>query len=133
MILLNKQNIIAFNKATVSQHGGNYTPPNNFLNESYLDYLIDAVNGEMFGQPLYPNLEDKTAVYLFNIVCNHVFLDGNKRTGLVSATIFLQKNGFDLSFDLTKDEIEAFVLKVASGESNLDECREWFKNNIIPI
>lgn len=133
MILLNKKNIIAFNKATVAEHGGNYSPPNNLLNENYLDYLIDVVDAEMFGEPLYPKLTDKAAIYLFNIVCNHVFMDGNKRTGLISATIFLQKNGFDLSFALSKDEIEAFVLKVASGKSNLDECREWFKNNIVPI
>ena len=76
MILLNKQNIIVFNKATVEQHGGNYTPPNNLLNESYLDYLIEAVDGEMFGQPFYPTMEDKAAVYLFNIVCTINGYDG---------------------------------------------------------
>ncbi|MBL7814139.1 MAG: type II toxin-antitoxin system death-on-curing family toxin [Saprospiraceae bacterium] len=133
MKLLTKQNIITFNKATVQTHGGNYTPPYNLLNESNLDYLIDAIDGEMFGEPLYPNLSDKAAVYLFNIVCNHIFMDGNKRTGLMSATIFLQSNGYDLNFNLSDKVIENFVLKVASGESDLNECREWFKQNIVEI
>jgi hypothetical protein len=52
MIILNKHNILELNKATIQAHGGNYTPPNNLLNESNLDYLIDAVEAEMFGQAL---------------------------------------------------------------------------------
>jgi death on curing protein len=133
MIYLDKEDIILINERTIAAHGGNFTPPFNILKEESLDYVVDIVQSEMFGEPMYPQLSDKAAVYLFNIVCNHIFLDGNKRTGLEVASAFLKFNGWRLSRDLPKPELLNFVIKVASGESTLDECRAWFKENITPI
>jgi|Laugrespbdmm15dd_1035085.scaffolds.fasta_scaffold134900_1 death-on-curing protein len=92
MRYLSKQHIIRLNKATIDVHGGNFMPPHNFLHEENLDYLIEAVQAEMFGEPLYATISDKAAVY-YNIICNHIFSDGNKRTGLETALAFLKFNG----------------------------------------
>ena len=133
MEYLEKADIILINKKTIEAHGGNFMPPSNLLKEQPLDYVIDVVQSEMFGAPLYPEIYDKAGVYLFNIISNHIFTDGNKRTGLAAAISFLNFNGYRMRKDWSNDVVLAFVLKVASGESNLDECREWFKNNIVPI
>ncbi|TDB69195.1 hypothetical protein [Arundinibacter roseus] len=50
---LDKDDIVFINKRTVSEHGGNFMPPANFLHEENLDYLLEAVQAEMFGEPLY--------------------------------------------------------------------------------
>ena len=47
-----KQRVIRLNKATIDDHGGNFMPPDNFLHEENLDYLLEAVQAEMFGEPL---------------------------------------------------------------------------------
>lgn len=120
MRYLTKQRIIQLNKATVDAHGGNFMPPNNFLHEENLDYLIEAVQAEMFGEPLYPTISDKAAVYCYNIICNHIFSDGNKRTGLASALLFLNLNNFDLSLNVNDAILTNFIIKVASGESSLE-------------
>lgn len=104
-------------------------PPNNFLHEENLDYLVEAVTSEMFGQPLYPLITDKAAVYCFNIICYHIFSDGNKRTGLGAALLFLNLNGLDISQNIDDDILTQFILKIASGQSNLDECKGWFLEN----
>ena len=52
MIYLTKQQIIRLNIATVEAHGGNFMPPSNFLHEKNLDYLLEAVQAEMFGESL---------------------------------------------------------------------------------
>jgi prophage maintenance system killer protein len=44
-------------------------------------------------------------------------LDGNKRTGLAAATVFLQANGYDLSIEFSDHEIYDFVIKVASAKA----------------
>ncbi len=36
------------------------------------------------------------AAYLFHIVSNHPFIDGNKRTGLLAALVFLDINGISI-------------------------------------
>ena len=85
MIYLDKEDIIFINKSTIETHGGNYLHPYNFLHEENLDYLLEAIQAEMFDQHIYPLISDKAALYCFNIICNHIFSDGNKRTGLEAA------------------------------------------------
>jgi death-on-curing protein len=133
IIYLDKEDICYINRRTVDTHGGNFMPPSNFLHEENLDYLIEAVEAEMFGEPLYPNITDKAAVYCYNIICNHIFTDGNKRTGLEAALAFLKLNNMRIRRDLPHDDLYNFIIKVASGESSLDECREWFGLNTINL
>ncbi len=128
---LEKEDIILLNKKTVEVHGGNFMPPNNFLHEENLDYLIEAVQAEMFGEQLYPNISDKAAVYCYNIICNHIFSDGNKRTGLGAADLFLHLNETKFKENDSNDFIYNFIIKVASGQSSLEECRDWFRDNIV--
>jgi len=132
MRYLTKQRVVQLNEATVDAHGGNFIPPSNFLHEENLDYLLDAVQAEMFGEPLYPNISDKAAIYCYNIICNHIFSDGNKR-GLASALLFLNLNGFDLSLDINDNLLTNYIIKIASGESNLEECRAWFAENAVKL
>ncbi len=148
MKYLTKQDIIFINKGTVDRHGGNFVPPLNLLNENPLDYLIEAVEAEMFGAPLYPEIHDKAAVYMFNIITNHIFQDGNKRTGLEAALIFLTENDYFIKKELKQVDVEGklipaevesrnktlfnFTIEVASGKLTLEECQAWFKENIEP-
>ena len=131
MRYLTKPQIIRLNEATVKAHGGNFMPPNNFLHEENLDYLVEAVQAEMFGEPLYPTITDKAALYCYNIIGNHIFTDGNKRTGLSAALVFLNLNGFDVEASVTDAILTDFILKVASGQSSLDECRAWFSTHVV--
>jgi death on curing protein len=133
MRYLTKQQIVRLNKDTVAEHGGNFTPPFNFLHEENLDYLLEAVQAELFGEPMYPTAADKAAVYCYSIIGNHIFSDGNKRTGLGAALNFLSANGLILSPAVDDDTLTAYILKVASGQSSLDECRAWFSANTVSL
>lgn len=130
MIYLDKDDIVFINQRTVAEHGGNFMPPSNFLHEENLDYLIEAVQAGMFGEPLYPAISDKAAIYCFNIISNHIFTDGNKRTGLETALAFLKLNKMRLSRALQQDDLYNFILRVASGQSSLEECRAWFADHV---
>lgn len=133
MEYLEKEDVILINHSTVKNHGGNFVPPSNFLHEENLDYLLEAVQSEMFGEQIYPEIWDKAAVYCYNIICNHIFSDGNKRTGLGVAIIFLHLNHFRINKNLRKKEVENFIISVASGQVSLEECKNWFKENIVPL
>ena len=45
------------------------------------------------------------AAYLFHLVQNHPFVDGNKRVGAVAAVVFLLTNDQDISISDDKLEI----------------------------
>ena len=129
--------ILDLNRRTINENGGQFIEPNNLLHPEQIDYICERVDAGMFDQEYYPTIADKAAFYLFSIISNHVFSDGNKRTGLTAALVFLGINGYELRNDLrlcegeTYDErLENFVLNVASGTMTLDECRTWFAENI---
>ena len=58
------------------------------------------------------------AAYLFHIVKNHAFLDGNKRTALVTALVFLDINGVSLE----RDE-RLYELTMAAAEGRADKVQ----------
>jgi death on curing protein len=66
------------------------------------------------------------AAYLFHIVQNHPFLDGNKRTGAVAALVFLDLNGVEI--DAPKESIYDLTISVAKGEAGKQEIAAFFRN-----
>ncbi|MDJ1469799.1 type II toxin-antitoxin system death-on-curing family toxin [Cytophagaceae bacterium DM2B3-1] len=131
MLHLSKKQIIAVNKHQTDRFGGNFALPCNFLNEERLDYLLEVVCSEIFGEPIYPEIYQKAGVYMFSIVSNHIFSDGNKRTGLQSAMIFLLVNGYKINPDLPDQVLIDFTLEVASGKYTLERLQKWFKEHIV--
>ncbi len=115
MVYLEKEDIILINFCTLKNHGGNYLPPHNFLHEENLDYLIDAVKSTVFGEEMYPTLSDKAAEYAYNIICNHIFSDGNKRTGLEASLAFIKLNEHILSNNVTNQQLIQFILDVTNS------------------
>lgn len=53
------------------------------------------------------------AAYLFHIVSNHAFVDGNKRAGMLSAVVFLDVNG--ISIDHPSEALYELTMGVAEG------------------
>lgn len=72
------------------------------------------------GQDLHPSLFDKAAAYLFHIVQNHPFLDGNKRAGYACAAIFLRGNGYKLQPQY-QESLYHLVMHTADGQHNKSE------------
>jgi death-on-curing protein len=67
-------------------------------------------------------------IYIAAIVQNHPFVDGNKRAGFVSGTLFLELNGFD--FIASEEDATQAVLALASGAIDEDELIAWLRSNV---
>ncbi len=76
---------------------------------------------------LHDDLFEMAAAYLFHIVGNHPFVDGNKRTGAVAAVMFLRMN--DLKVTADEAGLEALVRDVAEGRAGKAEVAEFFRRN----
>jgi death on curing protein len=131
MFYLQKEEIIFINKKTIESHGGQFLVPFNLLQEGHLDYLVDIVKSEIFGVEVYPTLADKASIYMFNIISNHVFSDGNKRTGLEAAILFLDLNNARIDKKYSKLELYNFTMQLASGQLSIQEVQAWFEENIV--
>jgi death-on-curing protein len=71
------------------------------------------------GEYVHDGLFAMAAAYLFHIVSNHPFLDGNKRTGLLSALVFLDLNG--ITIGLESEVLYDLTMSVAEGRADKDE------------
>jgi death-on-curing protein len=71
-----------------------------------------------FGVEAYPTLEEKAAALLHSIICNHPFVDGNKRTAWAAMEIMLVANGHISG--LTDDEAFELVMQVATSCSEIE-------------
>lgn len=77
-----------------------------------------------------PDLAELAAAYLFGIVKNHPFVDGNKRTGFAAADLFLYFNG--LSVEAEQVDVIQFVLMVAAGDIEQAGAAAFFRDHTKP-
>ncbi len=78
------------------------------------------------GEFLHRDLYEMAAAYTFHICQNHPFIDGNKRTALASALVFLEMNGISIS-DPEGKLYEALV-NIASGKTTKQEFAGVLRN-----
>ena len=81
------------------------------------------------GNYLHCDFFAMAAAYLFHIVQNHPFVDGNKRTGTVAALVFLSLNCVEV--DIDNDELAAFVLNVAQGKHDKAVIAAFFLKHAV--
>jgi death-on-curing protein len=79
------------------------------------------------GAFLHPSLEEMTAAYLYHLVQNHPFADGNKRVGLASAIAFMGLS--DRWLEAPEDEIVELVLGVGSGRVSKAEVAVFVREH----
>lgn len=82
---------------------------------------------KLFGKVLYPTTFEKAAVYVRGIISGHPFLDGNKRTAMICASVFLENNGYAVIAG--KGHVERFALEIVSRKLDIAEIARWLKDN----
>jgi death on curing protein len=73
--------------------------------------------------------EEMAAAYLFHLVSNPPFVDGNKRVSLAAALIFLWINGYELKCE--HSVLEELVVSVAKGEKSKAEVAIFIKAHLV--
>ena len=71
------------------------------------------------GKSPYVDILEIAGAYLFYLCRNHPFLDGNKRTAMMAAIIFLRLNGIEPAPD--SERWEKLMLDVAGSDLDRDQ------------
>ncbi len=120
-----RQFVEALHAEQLRLHGGAAGVRDEGLLESA---LYRPLQKEAYGEP---DLCDLAAAYLFGIVKNHPFIDGNKRTAFAAADLFLYFNG--LSIEAEQEEIIQLVLMVAAGELDETGAAAFLRDHVQPV
>lgn len=87
--------------------------------EALLGSAVFAPQSSFGGKSPYIDLIDVAAAYLFYLCRNHPFLDGNKRTAMTAAVVFLRLNGIEPARD--SERWEKLMLDVAASKIDREE------------
>jgi len=82
------------------------------------------------GRLLHESLSEMAAAYLFHLVRNHPFVDGNKRVGLMALLVFLGLNSRWLDAD--REELESLVRDMAAGQTGKAEVAVFVQSHMRP-
>ncbi len=105
----------------IEEYGGSH----GVRDEGRLESVVAGPQQEVFGEELYATVYEKAAVYLRNIIADHPFVDGNKRTAVTLAVMFLNRNGLKLA--ATPKALEDFAVQVAVDRLDIPVIAAWLK------
>ena len=107
----------------IERYGGTLGVRDNGLLES----ASAAPQSGFGGHYLHADLFEMASAYLFHLVQNHPFLDGNKRVGAAAALTFLAMNGIETK--ILNQALVQIVLSVAQGRTEKMAIADFFRQN----
>ena len=126
IVFLIQGDVLQIHKDQITQYGGSPEVRDSGL----LDSAIAAIEASFDGVFLHQSLPAMGAAYMYHLIQNHPFVDGNKRTGSMSALIFLNRNSAQL--EVTNDELEEMAFGIARGELSKDLIIRVFEERVVP-
>lgn len=121
MCYLNGEDVLFLHYKLIEDYGGSH----GIRDENRVASVIGAPKQQTFGEYQYPGVFEKAAVYARNIIAVHPFVDGNKRTGITCAAIFLMKNGYALTAE--QKVLEDFAVQIAVENCSIEEIAACLK------
>ncbi len=118
------EEVLELHRLALEQSGG----LDGIIDAGAIDSALAQPQMKFGGQELYPTLAEKAAALGFSLVCNHPFVDGNKRVGHAAMETFLVLNGWEISAGV--DEQEQLILQLAAGSLKRAEFTAWVVSHL---
>lgn len=124
-VFLHRKIVERLHEMQIERFGGAYGLRDEGILESA---LARPINKAAYG---CDDLMELAAAYLYGLVKNHAFIDGNKRIAIVAAAVFLMENGWEIDAD--EGQLYTFVLSVAAGEIDEEGATRFFRDFCVPL
>jgi death-on-curing protein len=105
----------------IREYGGQFGIRDIYLLISALSVVQSTYEGEY----LHKDIFEMAGAYAFHICQNHPFIDGNKRTALATALVFLDINGIEVIDE--KSELYKLMMEAAKGNSSKSSIARTLK------
>ena len=121
---LTLEDVLALHDELTRRYGENPGLRDAGLLEAALAMPQAGFGGQYFHE--FPN--EMGAAYLFHLVRNHVFVDGNKRVALACAILFFKINR--VPYSITEEEAVELTLSAASGQIDKSAVTEFLRRHL---
>ena len=120
---LNLDDVLELHTGQIATYGGS----DGLRSVARLRSAIAQPKETFGGKYLHGDVFEMAAAYLFHLVPNHPFIDGNKRIGLEAALVFLELNG--TTVDAHDEHLVELVPGVAQSQINKPQIAEFFRSH----
>lgn len=98
------------------------------VNRGTLDFILTKIRSRRLTKDLKLCIATGAAILWYEIITNHPFLDGNKRTATESMRLFLELNNFELETSLAG--MTYISLRIANNDMPFKEFVEWLQGRL---
>lgn len=106
---LTVEQVLIIHRRVIDEFGGDPS----LLDQGLLESAVMMPAARFGGRLLHEDIPAMAAAYLFHLSQNHPFADGNKRTALAAAEVFLLLN--DMRLTATDEALEELTLGVEAS------------------
>jgi death on curing protein len=118
------EDVLALHDELIRHYGGSPGIRDAGLLEAALAMPQSGFGGQYF----HKFSHEMGAAYLFHLVRNHAFIDGNKRVALACAILFFKIN--QIPYSITEEEAANLTLAAASGQIDKDAVTAFFSQHL---
>lgn len=122
---LTTEDVLLLHHLSIEKSGGSH----GLRDVALLDAAVHRPQATFAGDDLYPTLFDKAGALCHSLIKNHAFIDGNKRTSLLSAMTMLELNGY--VFNCGQEKLVVFGLKIDNENITAEEIAAWLKVHVV--
>lgn len=119
MIVLTLEQLLELHALVIEATGG--SPGLRDLGR--LEAAIATQTQNVFGKELYPSISNKAAALIRGLIADHAFVEGNKRTAMLSGITLLLLN--NIIFSANIGELEDFAVQIATDNLDVPAISAW--------
>jgi death on curing protein len=121
---LDFEEVVELHRGMIERYGG----IEGLRDPGLLASAIAMPHAAFDGEFVHPDLFAMAAAYLFHIVQNHPFLDGNKRAGAAAAIVFLSMNDIEIQPD--EDGLVEITLAASQRMADKNQIADFFRARV---
>lgn len=123
MKYLTLEDVLLLHHLSIEKSGGSH----GLRDTGLLDAAVHRPQATFGGRDLYPTIFDKAGALCHSLTKNHAFVDGNKRTSLLSAMTMLELNGYQ--FICSQEELVSYGIAIDMEHIPSEEIAVWLKSH----
>ncbi|HUC95807.1 MAG TPA: type II toxin-antitoxin system death-on-curing family toxin [Candidatus Saccharimonadia bacterium] len=121
MKLVSLEQLLEIHGLVIQETGGS----NELRDLGRLEAALATQTQNVFGEELYPNLIEKAAALIRGIIADRPFVDGNKRTAMLTGLTFLKLNS--VNFNAPEGAIEEYAVRITTEKLDVKYIASWLE------
>jgi death on curing protein len=97
------------------------------LNSGRLEQIVERPNWILYGHEIYPDVYSKCASLIDAVAKWHAFRNGNKRTALITARVYMVKNGYDIVIPLQSVKYSVIIANDKEDRIGVNRIAKWVR------